>query len=74
MGLSWINPIYLGGVLLLALPVLIHLVHKHHPSGFKFPSLMFLQQIPLQQKRRLEIRHWLLLLLRCLLILLILST
>ncbi len=72
MGLSWINPLYLAGIALLALPVLIHLVHQHHPSGFKFPSLMFLERIPLQQKRRLEIRHWLLLLLRCLLLLLIL--
>jgi len=71
MGLSWINPLYLTGALLLALPVLIHLVHKHHSNGIKFPSLMFLKQIPLREKRRLEIRNWLLLLLRCLLLLLI---
>ena len=71
MGLSWISPLYLLGLFLLALPVLIHLLQKHHPRGFKFPSLMFLQQIKLQEKRRLEIRHWWLLLLRCLLLLLI---
>ncbi|UCH41019.1 MAG: BatA domain-containing protein [Gammaproteobacteria bacterium] len=71
MGFAWINPLYLAGCLLLALPVLIHLVQKHRPSGARFPSLMFLRRIPLQEKRRLEIRHWLLLLLRCLLLLLI---
>ncbi len=71
MGFAWISPIYLAGVLLLALPVLIHLVQKHHPSGIRFPSLMFLRQIPFRQKRRLQIRHWLLLLLRCLLLLLL---
>ena len=71
MGLAWINPLYLAGILLLALPVLIHLVQKQHASGIKFPSLMFLQKIPLQQKRRLVIRHWILLLLRCLLLLLL---
>jgi hypothetical protein len=71
MGLSWISPLYLTGALLLALPVLIHLVQKHHSNGIKFPSLMFLKQIPLREKRRLEIRNWLLLLLRCLLLLLI---
>ncbi len=71
MGLSWINPLYLSGLLLLALPVLIHLVQKQHSQGARFPSLMFLQQIQQREKRRLEIRHWLLLLLRCLLLLLI---
>ena len=71
MGLSWINPLYLSGLLLLALPVLIHLVQKQHNEGTRFPSLMFLKQIPRREKRRLEIRHWLLLVLRCLLLLLI---
>ena len=71
MGLAWINPLYLAGMLLLALPVIIHLVQKQHASGIKFPSLMFLQKIQLQQKRRLVIRHWILLLLRCLLLLLL---
>ena len=71
MGLAWINPLYLAGLLLLALPVLIHLVQKQHGQGASFPSLMFLKQIPQRQKKRLEIRHWLLLLLRCLLLLLI---
>ncbi len=71
MGLSWINPLYLVGLLLLALPVLIHLVQKQHSQGARFPSLMFLKRIPQREKRRLEIRHWLLLLLRCLLLLLI---
>ncbi|MGD8841221.1 MAG: BatA domain-containing protein [Gammaproteobacteria bacterium] len=71
MGLAWISPLYLAGLLLLALPVLIHLVQRQRPSGFRFPSLMFLRQIPWREKRRLEIRHWLLLLLRCLLLALI---
>jgi hypothetical protein len=71
VGLAWINPFYLSGLLLLALPVLIHLVHRQHSTSLKFPSLMFLRQIQWREKRRLEIRHWLLLLLRCLLLLLV---
>ena len=71
MGLSWITPAYLFGLLLLAVPVLIHLVQRTHPSGFRFPSLMFLREIPWREKRRLEIRHWLLMLMRCLLLALI---
>ncbi len=71
MELSWISPLYLSGLLLLALPVLIHLVQKQSRSGLKFPSLMFLKKIPYQEKRRLKIRNWWLLILRCLLLLLI---
>jgi hypothetical protein len=71
VGISWISPLYLTGVLLLALPVLLHLVQKDRSDGVRFPSLMFLQQIPLHEKRRLKIRNWLLLLLRCLLLLLV---
>jgi hypothetical protein len=71
MGLSWISPLYLSGALLLALPVLIHLVQRHHLNGIKFPSLMFLKQVPQREKRHFEIRNWLLLLLRCLLLLLV---
>ena len=73
MGLSWINPLYLSGVLLLALPVLIHLVQKQSRSGIKFPSLMFLKKIPYREKNRLKIRNWWLLILRCLLLLLIVT-
>ena len=50
MGLSWINPLYLSGVLLLAIPVIIHLMQKQRAEGIKFPSLMFLQQITLDEK------------------------
>ena len=71
MGLSWINPLYLAGLMLLALPVLIHLVQKHQHHGARFPSLLFLKQIPRRERRRMEIRHWLLMLLRCLLLLLL---
>ena len=71
MGLAWINPLYLAGLLLLALPVLIHLAQKQQDSATRFPSLMFLERIPRKQKRRFEIRDWLLLLLRCLLLLLL---
>ncbi len=71
MGLEWINPLYLAGIALLAVPVLIHLVQKQDFGGTGFPSLMFLRRIELRERRRVEIRHWLLLLLRCLLLLLL---
>ncbi len=71
MGLSWISPLYLSGMLLLAIPVLIHLALKQHEDGLRFPSLMFLRRIPRRERRRFRIRDRLLLLLRCLLLLLL---
>ncbi len=71
MGLSWINPLYLTGLLLLAVPVLIHLALKQHEDGLRFPSLMFLRRLPRREKRRFEIRDRMLLLLRCLLLVLL---
>ena len=71
MGLSWINPLYFTGLLLLAIPVVIHLALKQHEDGLRFPSLMFLRRIPRREQRRFEIRDRLLLLLRCLLLLLL---
>ena len=71
MGLAWINPLYLACLTLLAVPVLLHLVQKHQLRGALFPSLLFLKKIPRRERRRLEIRHWLLLVLRCLLFVLL---
>lgn len=66
MGFSLLNPLFLAGLVALAIPVLIHLVQRQNPQGQAFPSLMFLRQIPYRERRRREIRHWWLLLLRCL--------
>ena len=69
MGL--LTPLFLAGLAALAIPVLIHLVQRQNLEGQTFPSLMFLRQISYREKRRREIRHWWLLLLRCLGILLL---
>jgi hypothetical protein len=68
MGLSWINPLYLSGLLLLAIPLLLHLAQKQNLDGLRFPSLMFLKRIPRRERRRLVLRDRLLLLLRCLML------
>jgi len=66
MGLTFLAPLFLAGLIGLAIPVVVHLVHKEKPEGIPFPSLMFLQQIPVKSKRRQRIRHWVLFALRCL--------
>lgn len=66
MGIAFLAPLFLAGFVALAVPVIIHLVHRQHPDGKAFPSLMFLQQIPVKTQRKQRIRHWLLFLMRCL--------
>jgi hypothetical protein len=53
---------------LLTLPILVHLVRREERVSFAFPSLMFLKRIPVREHRRRSIRHWWLLLLRCLIV------
>lgn len=64
MGL--LNPWLLFGLAAVAVPVLVHLVQREEQSGRKFPSLMFVQRIPFEVKRRRRLRDRALLALRCL--------
>lgn len=66
MGFGFLAPMFLAGLAALAIPVLVHLVHKQDAAVKAFPSLMFLQRAPSPLQRRREIKHWLLLALRCL--------
>jgi hypothetical protein len=66
MGLTFLAPLFFAGLAALAVPVIVHLVHKERPEGIPFPSLMFLQQIPVKFQKRQRIRYWFLFLLRCL--------
>lgn len=53
---------------LAGLPILLHLLMKQEPKRLIFPALRFLQVRQKQNQRKLRIRHWLLLALRCALI------
>src|SRR6185369_2988974 len=61
----------LVGTLLVAVPVIIHLVMRRKPKLLVFPALQFLQQRRKTNLRKLRLRHLLLLAMRILLILLI---
>ena len=64
MGL--IAPAFLAGLLAIAVPVVIHMIHRERRETLAFPSLMFLRKIPYRSVRRQKIRHILLLIVRCL--------
>ncbi|MCG8449431.1 MAG: BatA domain-containing protein, partial [Pirellulales bacterium] len=62
------TPALLGGMALIALPVLLHLVMRRQPRKIAFPALQFVRKRQQANRRRMNLRHWLLLALRCLLV------
>ncbi|MDQ3949359.1 MAG: BatA domain-containing protein, partial [Gemmatimonadota bacterium] len=71
MALTFLAPLFLAGVVAAAVPIYLHLVQRERKDAIEFPSLMFLQRIPYRSVRRQRIRHWALLALRCLALLLL---
>ncbi|HYF35052.1 MAG TPA: BatA domain-containing protein, partial [Prosthecobacter sp.] len=69
--MTWLFPLYLLGAAAIVAPILMHLRRRPPQNQVEFSSLMFLEaQTPVPvSKRRLE--NWLLLLLRCLVLLLL---
>lgn len=57
------------GVFLIGIPVILHLLMQPKPKSHQFPALRFVSQMHRTNQRSLHMRHWLLLLLRCLLVL-----
>ena len=65
----WANLAMLGiGGVMLSVPVLIHFLMKPKPIEVSFPALRFLKEQQLVSRSRSRLRHFLLLLLRCLVI------
>ena len=55
----------MAGGAFLALPIVLHLVMRQQPKHVEFPALRFLRDRREANRRRLRLKHWLLLLLRC---------
>ena len=68
MPLGFLVPLFLLGLAALAIPILVHLTRKQKAKVVEFPSLMFLDQVPFKAEARRRIHHWLLLLLRALIV------
>jgi cell division protein FtsX len=54
-----------------SIPIIIHLLHRQRTQPIQWGAMQFLLVSPLQQKRRKTVEHWLLMLLRMLLIALV---
>ncbi len=66
--MTFVNLSLLAGTALIAVPIVLHLIMRRKPTLLEFPALRFIQQRADVNRRRLQLRHLLLLLLRAALI------
>lgn len=71
MSLAFLVPLFLLGIAGIVVPIVVHLTRRQRRNVVRFPSLMFLQKIPYQERRRRRIQHWFLLSLRALALILV---
>lgn len=69
--MGFVTPALLGGILLVGLPVVLHLIMRREAKPFVFPALRFVQLRRSVNQHRLRLRHLLLLALRCAIIVLL---
>ncbi len=63
--MSFLNPLFLLGIAALAVPLLIHIINLRRPQSLSFSTLAFFEELKKSTIRRLRIKRYLLLLLRC---------
>src|SRR5262245_42560695 len=63
--MGFVTPALLGGALLIAVPVVLHLIMRREVRQLVFPALRFVQQRKTVNQHRLRLRQLLLLALRC---------
>ena len=71
MPLQFLAPLFLLAAAAVAVPVILHLIHREKREATRFPSLMFLRRIPHKAVRRRQLRDLPLLALRVLALLLL---
>jgi hypothetical protein len=62
--MTFVNLSLLAGSALVAVPIILHLIMRRKPTRLEFPALRFIQKRADANRRRLKLRHLLLLLLR----------
>ena len=67
--MSFLAPLFLVGGAAILGPILFHLIRRTAKDRISFSSLMFLKPSPPRVTKRSRIENWLLLLLRCLVLL-----
>src|SRR5690349_21078679 len=63
--MGFVTPALIGGAVLVAVPIVLHLIMRRETKLVKFPALRFVQQRRMMNQHRLRLRQLLLLALRC---------
>jgi hypothetical protein len=63
-GLSFLSPLYLLGILAIAVPIALHLFRRRTDTVVEFPAVRLLTSTPVEQQRRKRLRELILLALR----------
>jgi hypothetical protein len=71
MSLFFLHPIYLYGLIAASLPLLIHLLNRRRLQRIRFPAVRFVLLSQRRISRSYRLRHWLLLALRTLAVILL---
>ena len=66
--MSFLYPLLLAGIAAIGVPILLHMIRRHTRQQVTFSSLMFLRTTLPRFRHRSRIEHWLLLLVRCLVV------
>ena len=66
--IGFLSPWVLAGLPLAAIPLVLHLIQRRDPPTVEFPAVRYLVQVTQEHQRRLRLRHWLLLLVRTIII------
>ena len=64
--MAFLNISLLAGIPFLAIPIVLHLIMRQKPKQQFFPALRFVKERRESNSRKLQLRHWILLALRCL--------
>lgn len=70
-GLSFLNSVFLAGLVAGAIPVIIHLLNRRRIRRIKFSSLEFLDEVSRRRMRKINLRRLIILALRTLAVLLL---
>jgi hypothetical protein len=71
MSVFFLHPLYLFGLLAASLPILIHLLNRRRMKRIRFPAVRFILLSQKRISRSYRLRHWLLLALRTLAVILL---
>lgn len=63
--MTFLNLALLGGILAVAIPIIIHLFHKSRFKQVKWGAMHLLEAVIRQNQRRIQIEQWILLAIRC---------